>query len=58
MYGNFGREITKYTVIYGAYIRFWPTLDMNGKRGWWTFANGVTTVDLGCTASCFGARFA
>ena len=21
-----GREITKYTVIYGAYIRFWPTL--------------------------------
>ena len=26
MYGNFGREITKYTVIYGVYIRFWPTL--------------------------------
>jgi len=25
-YGNFGREITKYTVIYGVYIRFWPTL--------------------------------
>jgi hypothetical protein len=24
--GTFGREITKYTVIYGAYIRFWPTL--------------------------------
>jgi len=22
----FGREITKYTVIYGVYIRFWPTL--------------------------------
>ena len=26
IYGVFGREITKYTVIYGAYIRFWPTL--------------------------------
>ena len=24
--GIFGREITKYTVIYGAYFRFWPTL--------------------------------
>jgi hypothetical protein len=28
MYGIFGREITKYTVIYGDYIRFWPTLYM------------------------------
>ena len=27
MYSNLGREITKYTVIYGVYIRFWPTLD-------------------------------
>jgi hypothetical protein len=26
IYGIFNREITKYTVIYGAYIRFWPTL--------------------------------
>jgi hypothetical protein len=26
MNGIFGREITKYTVIYGVYIRFWPTL--------------------------------
>jgi len=24
----FGREMTKYTVIYGAYIRFWPTLQI------------------------------
>ena len=22
----FGREITKYTVMYGVYVRFWPTL--------------------------------
>jgi len=28
MYGNFGREIIKYTVMYGAYVRFWPTLSM------------------------------
>jgi len=27
IYGIFGREITEYTVIYGVYIRFWPTLD-------------------------------
>jgi hypothetical protein len=26
IYGIFGREITKLTVIYGVYIRFWPTL--------------------------------
>jgi len=26
IHGILGREITKYTVIYGAYIRFWPTL--------------------------------
>jgi len=26
IYGIFGREITKYSVIYGVYIRFWPTL--------------------------------
>jgi len=24
-YGIFGREIAKYIVIYGVYIRFWPT---------------------------------
>ena len=26
IHGTFGREITKYTVIYSVYIRFWPTL--------------------------------
>jgi len=26
IYGIFGREVTKYTVIYGVLIRFWPTL--------------------------------
>ena len=28
VYGFYGREITKYTVIYGVCIRFWPTLHM------------------------------
>ena len=28
LYGVFGREITKYTVIYGVNLRFWPTLYM------------------------------
>ena len=26
IYGIFGRETTKYTVIYGEYMRLWPTL--------------------------------
>jgi len=26
IYGIFGREITKYTVVYGVYTRLWPTL--------------------------------
>jgi len=28
IYAIFGREITKYTVIYGVYIQFWPTLQI------------------------------
>ena len=28
----FGREIIKYTVIYGVYIRFWPTLPVGEKH--------------------------
>ena len=30
IYGIFGREITKYTVIYGVHVRFYQTLDMCG----------------------------
>jgi len=29
IYSIFGREITRYTVIYGVCIRFWPTLNMH-----------------------------
>jgi len=34
IYGIFGREFTKYKVIYGAYtgIQFWPTLHMLNTR--------------------------
>jgi len=28
IYGDFSREITLHTVIYGVHIRFWPTLHM------------------------------
>jgi hypothetical protein len=30
IYGIFGREFTKYTVIYNVYARFWPTLYVYG----------------------------
>jgi hypothetical protein len=33
-YGIFGREVTKYTVIYGVYIRFWPALRMSVHPGY------------------------
>jgi hypothetical protein len=32
VYGILGREITKYTVIYSVYIRFWPTLVMRSPH--------------------------
>jgi hypothetical protein len=31
MYNTFGREITKHAVIYGAYRRFWLTIEMMEK---------------------------
>jgi len=32
IYGIFGREITIHTVVYGVYIRFWPTLCIREKE--------------------------
>ena len=29
MYGTFGQQKNKFTVIYGAYLRFWPTQCVN-----------------------------
>jgi hypothetical protein len=58
MYGLFGREITKYTVIYGVHIRFWPTLCMcdfcGGSRSTHTHTPlaSVHCTDLsGCSVS-------
>ena len=31
VYTVFGREITNYTVIYGAYTQLWPTLRMTNE---------------------------
>jgi hypothetical protein len=41
IYGIFGRGITKYTVIYTEYIRFWPILGMiNQNSNRWRSPNG------------------
>jgi hypothetical protein len=37
MYDISGREITNYTVIYGAYIWLWPTLPCTHVPTWWSF---------------------
>jgi len=34
VYGVFGREITRYTVIYVVCIQFWPTLQVSHNRVW------------------------
>lgn len=31
MYGTVGGAITRYMVIYGAYVRIWPTLNVIHK---------------------------
>ena len=33
IHGIFGRNMSRYTVIYGAYIRLWPTLSFSHKHG-------------------------
>ena len=46
MYGIFGRKFTKYTVIYGVYIRSWPTLVMFLVLARTTYAYVVRTEYL------------
>jgi len=48
IYGIFGREITVYTVIYGAYIRFWPTVDISHQ----IFETISVVSLLGAAISC------
>jgi len=45
IYGIFGREITKYTVIYGADIRVWPTLLIAIKDGLYKHGLHITHLD-------------
>ena len=57
IYGIFGREITKYTVIYVIYIRFWPallaplsyTLIPLSRIHSSSTQNAQTTLHLSCT---------
>ena len=48
IHGIFGREITKYTVMYGVYIRLWPTVhscrQRNGLVGGTANRNNVRSV--------------
>jgi len=58
IYGIFGREITKYTVIYGVYIRFWPTLvptHVEFGSNWLSPKNGrpsSSTFSITCACMC------
>jgi hypothetical protein len=54
----FGREITKYTVIYGVYERFWPTLGMNPRIVQQTSRSATDTEDTnaGCAIKAASSR--
>ena len=54
MYGTFGRKITKYTVIYGEYIRFWPTLHMTCDQVQPSLIERCTTMCSEPSASSLG----
>jgi len=47
IYSNYGRELTKYTFIYGVYIRFWPTLHVSNVHALRVFPHAC-----GCLCSC------
>ena len=42
IYGNFGRDFIKYTVIHGVYIQFWPILHVRVRKA---------QQHVGCAAS-------
>jgi len=52
IYGVFGREFTKYTVIHVVYIRFWPTLHMTPYfMSSWGWSWSCTAAHASCTAA-------
>jgi hypothetical protein len=52
IYDFFGREITRYTVIYGVYIRFWPTLHMCLLYVWCAHDTRVSVFMHVCVCMC------
>jgi hypothetical protein len=46
IYNIFGREITKHTVNYGAYTRFWPTLYIKDERYIYTQTHTLLLVHV------------
>ena len=54
VYGVFGREITKYKVIYGVDIQFWLTLVMHEVRERLVLALlecvGECSIEIGCVS--------
>ena len=54
IYNNLGREITKYTVIYGVYIRFWPTLHICQICTDCLYVFLARTIYTRCTYGIFG----
>jgi len=50
-YGISSREITIHTVIYGADIRFWPTLSINGSFSLINVGCGGSLITVGCGGS-------
>jgi hypothetical protein len=54
IYGVVGMEITKYTVIHGVYIRFWPALRIFSSSAFFvkpTSDNGKPQVCI-CSVLC------
>ena len=40
----FGREITKFNVIYGVYVRFWPILVISNTGCGVAIAQGINKI--------------
>ena len=57
IYGIFGREIIKYTVIYGVYIRFWPTLVVRNFFKHRILSSQRLNCSFSCVCDKSGAQF-
>ena len=57
MYGVFGREITKLTVIYGVHIRFWPTLHMIELQAEQSNGQSHSGADVHAPQTCWSHEY-